>query len=32
VALNVAETQAQASAQVLETADEVLGTLIDVKV
>jgi hypothetical protein len=32
VALNVAEVQAQASAKVIDTADEVLGTLIDVSV
>lgn len=32
VALNVAETQAQASAKVIKTADEMLGTIIDTKV
>lgn len=32
VALNVGKTEAQAGAKVVETADEVLGTLIDTRV
>lgn len=31
VALNVGKTEAQAGAKVVETADEVLGTLIDTR-
>lgn len=32
IALNVGKTEAQAGAKVVETADEVLGTLIDTRV